>query len=80
MSDSVCELFGETIRNMFGCGCYYFVVQYLVWLEVLCWIDYVCYTKEYVCCAYDPSAPLDAPSICFVCMFICRMLSPYLSV
>ena len=20
--DIVCELFGETIRNMFGCGCY----------------------------------------------------------
>ena len=20
--DSICELFGETIRNMFGCGCY----------------------------------------------------------
>ena len=20
--DSVCELFGETIHNMFGCGCY----------------------------------------------------------
>ena len=25
--DSVCELFSETIRNMFGCGCY-FVVEY----------------------------------------------------
>ena len=22
MSDSVCELFDETICNMFGCGCY----------------------------------------------------------
>ena len=21
----VCELFGETIRNMFGCGCYFSV-------------------------------------------------------
>ena len=21
--DSVCELFGETIRNVFGCGCYF---------------------------------------------------------
>ena len=26
VSDSVCELFGKTICNMFGCGCY-FVVQ-----------------------------------------------------
>ena len=23
--DGVCELFGETIRNMFGCGCYFVV-------------------------------------------------------
>ena len=23
--DSVCELFGETIRNMFGCSCYFVV-------------------------------------------------------
>ena len=21
--DSVCELFGETIHNVFGCGCYF---------------------------------------------------------
>ena len=25
MFDSVCELFGETIRNMFGCVCYFVV-------------------------------------------------------
>ena len=23
--DSLCELFSETIRNMFGCVCYFFV-------------------------------------------------------
>ena len=26
--DSVCELFGEIIRNMFGCGCYFVVECY----------------------------------------------------
>ena len=26
--NSVCELFGETIRNMFGCGCYFVVECY----------------------------------------------------
>ena len=26
VSDRVCELFGETIRNMFGCVCYFVVV------------------------------------------------------
>ena len=25
MLDSVCELFGETIRNVFGCNCYFVV-------------------------------------------------------
>ena len=25
VSDSVCELLGETIRNRFGCGCYFVV-------------------------------------------------------
>ena len=25
---SVCELFGETISNMFGCGCYFVVECY----------------------------------------------------
>ena len=28
VSDSVCELFNETIRNMFGCGCYFVVECY----------------------------------------------------
>ena len=26
--DRVCELLGETIRNMFGCGCYFVVECY----------------------------------------------------
>ena len=26
VSDSICELFGDAIRNMFGCG-YYFIVE-----------------------------------------------------
>ena len=36
MFDSVCELFGETIRNMFGCS-FYFVMLWncLMWVEVL---------------------------------------------
>ena len=28
MFDSVCELFGETIRNVFGCSCYFVVKCY----------------------------------------------------
>ena len=33
-----------------------------------------------VCCSCDPSERLDAPSICFDCVFVCRTLSPYLGV
>ena len=42
---------------------------------VLCWIDHVWSSKECVCCACDPSERLRAPSICFVCVFVCRKLS-----
>ena len=31
-------------------------------------------------CVCDPSERLDAPSICFVCVFVCRKLSPHLGV
>ena len=33
-----------------------------------------------VCCACDPNERLSAPSICFVCVFVCRKLSPHLGV
>ena len=35
---------------------------------------------ECVCCACGPSERLDAHSICFVCVFVCRRLSPHLGV
>ena len=47
---------------------------------VLCWIDHVWSSKEYVYCACDPNERLSAPSICFVCVFVCRKLSPHLGV
>ena len=31
-----------------------------------------------MCCACDPSERLSAPSIGFVCVFVCRRLSPHL--
>ena len=33
-----------------------------------------------VCCACDPNERLSAPSICFVCAFVCRKLSSHLGV
>ena len=65
--DSICELFGETIRNMFGSGCY-FVVGWscLVWLGVLCWIYYVCYLKE--CVLYLSSQCVSRCSFHMFCL------------
>ena len=81
--DCVCELFVEIIRNVCGCSCNFVVKCYgcdLVCVVVLCWIDHVWSSKECVCCACDPSERLSAPSICFVCVFVCRKLSPHLGV
>ena len=51
-----------------------------MWLEVLYWIDHVWSSIECVWCASGPSERLDAPSKCFVCVFVCRKLSPHLGV
>ena len=47
---------------------------------VLYLIDHVWSSKECVCCACDPNERLSVPSICFVCIFVCRKLSPHLGV
>ena len=72
----------KTIRNVCGCSCYFVVECYgcVVCVVVLCWIDHVWSSKECVCCACDPNERLSAPSICFVCVFVCRKLSPHLGV
>ena len=36
--------------------------------------------QKCVCCAWDLNERLSAPSICFVCVFVCRKLSPHLGV
>ena len=50
----------------------------LVWVEVLCWIERVWSSNEYVCCACNPSVYLSVPSIGFVYVFVCPKLSPHL--
>ena len=49
-------------------------------LEVLYCIDHVCSSDVCVCCACDPIVRLDAPSIYFVCVVVCRKLSSHLRV
>ena len=48
---------------------------YVQIVHCLCWIDHVWSSKKCVCCACDPNECLSAPSICFVCVFVCRKLS-----
>ena len=74
--DSDCELFSETIRNMFGRGCYFMLLKCFVCVDELCWIDRVWSSTECACCTCD----LSIPSICFVYVFVCRKLSPHLRV
>ena len=42
------------------------VMDCLVWVEVLGWIDRVWSSKEYVCCTFEPSVYLSVHSIGFV--------------
>ena len=45
-------------------------------------LDRPCMVFQRVCvfCACDPNERLSAPSICFVCVFVCQKLSPHLGV
>ena len=44
-------------------------------------LDRPCMVFQRVCvCACDPNERLSAPSIGFVCVFVCRKLSPHLGV
>ena len=77
------EDFCKTIRNMFGCVCFLLLNV----MELLCVVggsllDTPCMVFHRMCvgCACGPSERLDAPSICFVCVFVCRKLSTHLGV
>ena len=75
LTDSVCEMFDETISNIFVCGVIWLlnVMNLISVLKLLCWIDHVWSLKESVCGANDPSVHLE-------CVCVCRMLSPHLRV
>ena len=51
-----------------------------MWVEVLCWIDRGWSCKVCVCCACDSSVQVDAHSICFVSLCVCRKSIPHLRV
>ena len=68
---SVCELF--------GCGCCFVVECYgSVFVGRGALLDRPCMVFQRLC-ALCPNERLSAPSICFVCVFVCRKLSLHLA-
>ena len=45
------------------------IMEVLLWMEVLCWIDRVWSSKQCACCASDPIVHLSVPFIDFV--YVC---------
>ena len=43
-------------------------------------LDIPCMVFHKICCVCGPCERLHAPSICFVCVSVCRKLSPHLEV
>ena len=41
---------------------------------------FLCVILHTMCCACGPNEHISAPSICVVCVFVCRKLSPHLGV
>ena len=69
--DSVRELFSEIIHNMFGCVCHFLVECDVIGgaqLDRPVWSSIECACCA--CCACGPCERVDAPSICFVCVFV----------
>ena len=68
MFDRVFELFGETIRSVFGVVAIMLlnVMDVLVWVEVFYCTDRVWSSIECVRCVCDPGVHLDVPSRGFV--------------
>ena len=69
-------MFRGTIRNMFGCGCY-FVIQCYGSVDSGCSVGYTVHGLTKSACA-GLVILLCVPSLGCVCIFVCRKLSPHL--
>ena len=69
--DIVCELFGKTIRNMFGCVCY-FVVECDGFVECgwRCSIGYTMYGLPYNVCVV-PVVPVSVCDVLHAVLYVC---------
>ena len=82
MLDSICELFGETIRDVFGCGCFLLLnVMDVFSVGGGALLDRPCMVLNRICvlCLLSKCASKCSFYI-FVCGFVCRKLSPHLRV
>ena len=75
MFDSVCELFGETIRNVFVGVVAILLLNVMDVFSVCGGALLIECQPTLLCSACDPNERLSAPSICFVCVFGCRISS-----
>ena len=76
VTDIVCGWFGETIRNMFGCG-YYFVLNVIEVFSVGggALLDRPCMVFQRMCMLCLSSQCASKYLFCFVHVFVCRKLS-----
>ena len=79
--DSVCELFGDTIRNVFGCGCYFVVECYgFVLSQDFLFITFL---LHFLCCVEVLPCPLlHFPTMSFMVVqpvFCLQLYTPYMS-
>ena len=81
----VCCMLVNCLVKQFAICLGVFVILLLNVMELLsvdggALLDRPCMVFQCVCCACNPNERLSAPAICFVCVFVCRKLSPHLGV
>ena len=81
LCDACLTAFVNCLVKQFAICLGVFVILLLNVMELLCVVGggilyrpCMVFHRMCVCCACGPSERLDAPSICFVCVFVCRKL------
>ena len=71
----VCELFDETIRNIFGCGCYFVVESYESEHRDVYFIGFVCVCRNSSFRSLRAGSPVFALLMLFLCVILHNMWS-----
>ena len=70
VSDSVCELFGETIRNKFGCGCYCIVGGEVMYFRCFCFRGKLGFMNCYDICMCVINRPSELLEFVFDSVYV----------